>query len=34
MAAEMNAATADTPEVKKTWLEIAATWRALAEQAK
>jgi hypothetical protein len=30
-AAEMNAATAETPETKKTWLDVAAAWRALAD---
>jgi hypothetical protein len=30
-AAEMNAATAETPEVTKVWLEVAGVWRSLAK---
>jgi hypothetical protein len=31
-AAEMNAAAAETPEIRQTWLDIAATWKRLADQ--
>ena len=30
-AAEMNAATAETPEVKNVWFEVTEVWRSLAK---